>query len=125
MNQLLIEKINQVPPLVDDPLATSVLNNLELLEGLVNCFDKEYKCGEIKCWKHLSEYFGVEAKTYEDFTRSQEHSPTEDLFEFLKTRGPKEFTVGKLKDKLSSIERPDVQDFLLEFGEYTKLRLFP
>lgn len=107
--------------MADDPLATSVLNNRELLEGLGNCLDKQYKCGEIKCWKHLSEYFGVEAKTYEDFTRSQEHSPTEDLFEYQKTQKPKEFTVGKLKDKLKSIERPDVQGVLLEFGEYIKL----
>ena len=63
----------------------------------------------------------MEAKTYEDFTRSQERSPTEDLFDFLKTQKPKEFTIGKLKDKLSSIERPDVQGILLEFGEYIKL----
>ena len=109
--------------MVDDPLATSVLNNLELLEGLGKSLDGEYKYGEIKCWKHLSQYFGVEAETYEDFTRSQKHSPTEDLFEFLRTRQPEEFTVGKLKDKLSSIERSDIHPVLLEanFGEYVKL----
>lgn len=118
---MLTEKINQVPPLVGDPLATSVRNNLELLEGLANCLDKEYEGGKIKCWKHLCEYFGVEAKTYEDFPCSKEHSPTEDLFEFLKTTRSKEFTVGKLKDMLSSIERPDVQVVLLEYGEYIKL----
>jgi len=94
-----------------------VLNNLELLEGLGKYLDKQYKYGELKCWKHLSEHFGVEAETYEDFTRNQERSPTEDLFEFQKTRKPKEFTVGWLKDKLSSIERPDVGRILLEFGE--------
>lgn len=112
--------IKTLPLLADDRLSTSVLNNLELLEGLGKILDKEYECADIKCWKHLSEHFGVEAKTYEDFTRSQEHSPTEDLFEYIKTRKPEEFTVGKLEDKLSSIERPDVQDVLLQFGEYIK-----
>ena len=117
---LLIEKklIKTLPLLVGDPLAESVLNNLELLEGLGKCLDKQYRYGETKCWKHLSEHFGVEAKTYEDFIRNQERSPTEDLFEFQKTRKPKEFTVGWLKAKLSSIERSEVQSILLEFGEY-------
>lgn len=115
-----LKKFNQGSPLIiDDPLATSVLNNLELLEGLGKCLDKEYKYrGGKKCWKHLAQHFEVEAKIYEDFTRSQERSPTEDLFEFLKTRKPKEFTIGKLKNKLSSINRQDVQDVILELGEY-------
>lgn len=99
-----------------DPLATSVINNLELLEGLGKYLDKESKCKEIKCWKHLCEYFEVEAKTYEDFTHSQEHSPTEDLFEFLNQK-PKEFTVGKLKEKLSHIERSDVAGVLSDFDD--------
>ncbi|XP_020610251.1 uncharacterized protein LOC110048813 isoform X2 [Orbicella faveolata] len=118
----LLHQMNQNRELkLNDPLTTSVLNNLELLEGLGNCLDKQYKCGEIKCWKHLCEHFGVEAKTYEDFTRSQERSPTEDLFDFLKTQEPKEFTIGKLKDKLSSIERQDVQGILLEFDDETQV----
>ena len=96
-----------------------MLNNLELLEGLGSSLDKQYKFGKnLKCWKHLCEDFGVEAETYEDFTRSQDHSPTEDLFELLKARKPQEFTVSKLKDKLHLIGRPDVQDVLSGFGEY-------
>lgn len=102
--------------MIGDPLA-DVKNNLELLEGLGKYLDKESKCKEIKCWKHLSEHFEVEAKTYEGFTHRQEHSPTEDLFEFLSQK-PKEFTVGKLKDKLSHIERSDVANVLSGFGEY-------
>ncbi|KAL9989497.1 hypothetical protein ACROYT_G004056 [Oculina patagonica] len=113
-SELLLSQVNQKRKLkLGDPLTKSVLNNLELLEGLGKCLDKEYKCGgEIKCWKHLAEYFGVEAKIYEDFTCSQESSPTEDLFELLKTQKPEEFTIGKLKDELSFIDRQDVQDVL-------------
>lgn len=100
-----------------------MLNNLELLEGLGKGLDKEYKCGgEIKCWKHLAGYFGVKAEIYETFTYSQERSPTEDLFELLKTKKPNEFTIGKLKDRLSDIHRQDVQDVLLTHqlsGEFT------
>lgn len=103
--------------MIGDPLATSVINNLVLLEGLGKYLDKESKCKEIKCWKHLSEHFEVEAKTSEGFTHSHVHSPTEDLFEFLDQK-LKEFTVGKLKDKLIHIKRSDVADVLSDFGEY-------
>lgn len=101
-----------------------MLNNLELLEGLGKSLDKEYKLGgEIKCWKHLAEYFEIEAKIYEDFTCCHERSPTEDLFEFLETEKPEEFTIGKLKDKLQSINRPDVQDVLLTHQDLSKYSL--
>lgn len=100
-----------------------MLNNLDLLEGLGKFLDREYKWGgEGKCWKHLAQYFRVEEKIYEDFTCWQERSPTEDLFEHLKTRKPEEFTIRKLKDNLSSIDRQDVQDVLFkhqDLGEFS------
>lgn len=109
--------------MIADPLTESVLSNLELLEGLGKFLDREYKWGgEGKCWKHLAEYFRVEAKIYEDFPCCKERSPTEDLFDHLKTEKPQEFTIRKLKDKLSSIDRQDVQDVLLKYqdlGEFS------
>ena len=107
--------------LIGDPLAKSLLDNLELLEGLGRCLDKEHRYGMEKCWKHLAEYFEVEANIYEDFTYSRENSPTEDLFEFLKTRTPQEFTLDQLKDKLNSIDRQDViQDVILKHQQLRK-----
>ena len=98
-----------------------MLNNLQLLEGLGKLLDKQYKWyGEKKCWKHVAEYFGIEAEIYEDFTRYQERSPTEDLFEFLKTDKPKDFTIGKLTDNLRSIDRQDVQEVLLTHQDSSK-----
>ena len=90
-----------------------MLNNLDLLEGLEAMLDKEYKIGqEIKCWKHLAEHFEVKAEMYERFSYIQENSPTEDLFEFLKTNYPEEFTTCNLKNGLGAIDRKDVQDVL-------------
>ena len=106
--------------MIDSLLAKSVRNNLKLMELLGKHLDKEGRYGETKCWKHLSQHFGVEAETYEDFACSQEHSPTKDLLQFL-IQTHEEFTVVKLKDKLSEIERSDVVDALSEFGEYIKL----
>ena len=102
-----------------------MLNNLELLEGLGKSLDKEYKCGgEIKCWKHLAEYFTIEENTYENFTHYQERSPTEDLFQFLTSNKPKEFTIGTLKENLQSIVRQDVQEVLLTHQDLSKYSFF-
>lgn len=104
--------------MIGDPLAKSVLNNLALLEGLARCLDREYRGGIVKCWRHLAEHFEIEVNIYEGFTSCQEKSPTEDLFEFLKVQMSAKFTIRKLKEKLSSINRQDViQDVLLKYQE--------
>ena len=102
--------------IIDDPLSESVRSNLELLEGLARCLDKQHPYGRQKCWKHVAEYFGVEAGTYKAFTCRPENSPTENLFYFLKTRFHDQFTIKKLKDGLNCIERNDViHDVLMKY----------
>ena len=81
--------------------------SLELSEALGRYLDKEYRYGNIKCWKHLAENFGVEPDTYERFGNSLMHSPTERLFEYLRTFRPK-LTVEEIMDALASIDRQDV-----------------
>ena len=69
--------------------------------------------GSSQCWKHLAERFGIAEKTYQSFKCSMSHSPTEVMFEYLQTTDT-EITIGKLKEKLRSIERQDVIDVLVE-----------
>ncbi|XP_068737776.1 uncharacterized protein [Montipora capricornis] len=93
---------------LDDRLYKSVRNNLTLLERIARCLDKEQRHGTMKCWKHLAEQFGVEESIYKTFTSCPENSPTENLFDFLKTRKPTEFTIKKFKEGMNSIDRNDV-----------------
>ena len=67
--------------LIADPLGESLLNKLELLEALATYLDRENPYGNPKYWKHLAQYFGVEASTYENFTCIP-RSPTEKLFAY-------------------------------------------
>lgn len=96
-----------------DPLTKSLLDSLELLEKLSRCLDQEYKYGHCKCWKHIAEFFGIPEKDYQNFKCNKVHSPTEILFEFLKSDSP-HITVGSLKHGLAQIERKDVIDILLQ-----------
>ena len=89
-------------------------NNLTLLEKIAKCLDKEQRYGAMKCWKHLAEQFGVEESIYNTFTCCPENSPTENLFDFLKTRKPTEFTIKKLKEGMNSIGRNDVIEDVFE-----------
>ena len=107
---------------VGDRLYESVRNNLTLLEGLARCLDKEHRYGRKKCWKHLAEHFRVEESIYKYFTCCPQKSHTENLFYFLKTRKPTEFTIEKLKEGLKSIDRNDViQDVLKKHQVLGKL----
>ena len=50
---------------------------------------------------------------YQSFRDSKILSPTEEMFEHLQTTDT-EMTIGTLKEKLCSVERPDVIDVLVE-----------
>ena len=99
-----------------DPLAKTILGCLVLLEALCRCLDKEYKYGACKCWKHVAEYFGIEEQEYQNFKCNQIHSPTEVMFEFLKTCSPG-ITIGDIKAGLNSIGRQDVINVLVKYEE--------
>lgn len=107
-----------------DLLAKTILGCLELLEGLCRCLDKEYTYGTSKCWKHIAEAFGIKEQDYQNFKCSQFHSPTEVMFEYLKTCSP-EVTVGHVKDGLSSIERQDVIAVFVKYEQrkYNELQI--
>lgn len=94
-------------------MAKSLLDSLELLEELSRCLDQEYKYGHCKCWKHIAEFFGIPEEDYQNFKCNKVHSPTELLFEFLKSDRP-DITVGNLKHGLAQIERQDVINILLK-----------
>ncbi|XP_067043167.1 uncharacterized protein [Acropora muricata] len=99
---------------LDDPLAKTILDRLDLLEELSRCLDKEYKYGRNQCWKHVAEYFGIDEEKYQSFGCSKIHSPTEEMFDYLDATDTK-LTIGKLKEKLLSVERQDVIDVLVEY----------
>lgn len=101
---------------IGDPLAKTILDCLDLLEGLSRCLDKEYKYGSCKCWKHVAEYFDIEEQEYQNFNCSQVHSPTEVMFEYLQTRRP-EITIGDVKGGLRLIAREDVVLVLVEYEQ--------
>lgn len=90
-----------------DPLEKSVLNNLELLEGLAKYLDQGDPHGNPKCWRNLAEHFGVEASIYQTFTCSP-RSPTEKLFAYLENRDGDKFTIEILKSGLHDIDRKDI-----------------
>lgn len=98
---------------LDDLLTKSLLDSLELLEELSRCLDQEYRYGRCKCWKHIAEFFDIPENDYQNFKCNKVHSPTEILFEFLKSDSP-DITVGMLKHGLAQIERKDVIDILIK-----------
>ena len=93
--------------LIADPLGASLLNNLELLEGLASYLDRGDPYGNPKCWKHLAQHFGVEANCYETFTYSP-RGPTEKLFAYVISRDADTFTIDMLKSGLRGIDRGDI-----------------
>lgn len=78
------------------------------------CLDKEYRYGHCKCWKHLSEHFGISEAVYRSFKFQKENSPTELMFEYLQSSLP-DITVESLKDALNQIERNDVISVLINY----------
>lgn len=110
----LIFSMTSISSLIGDPIGQSLLNNLELLEGLASYLDGEDPHGNPKCWKHLAQHFGVEASRYETFTCSP-RSPTEKLFTFVISRDADTFTIEMLKSGLRDIDRGDIiTDILVE-----------
>ena len=101
------------PQNLDDLLTKSLLDSLELLEELSRCLDQEYRYGRCKCWKHIAEFFDIPENDYQNFKCNKVHSPTEILFEYLKSDSP-HITVGMLKHGLAQIERKDVIDILIK-----------
>ena len=98
---------------LDDPLTKTLLDCLGLLEASSRCLDPEYRYGHCRCWKHVAEFFGVPEEEYQNFKCSKVQSPTEVMFEFLKSVSP-DTTVGTLKDALAHINRHDVIDILVK-----------
>lgn len=69
----------------------------------------------IRNWRHLAESLGVPGDVCLSFICDQEHSPTEDLFEYLETWKPN-MTIGDLKKSLRSMSRNDLVQFLESKG---------
>ena len=87
-----------------------VTDNTLLLEKLSKYLDKESRV--IKCWKHLAYVLDVPPEEREQFDMYTEHSPTEDLFNFLSDIWNPDLTVAELKVKLKNIHRNDVIESL-------------
>ena len=105
--------------IVDGRINNFLKNDLALVERLARHLDLEKGRGIRKCWKHLAEHLGVEERIYNTFKCNFETSPTEKLLDYLNTQYSEEFTIGKLKDGLASIERRDVIEDVIE--KYKKL----
>lgn len=81
-----------------------------ILERLSKYLDRESRV--IKCWKHLAYVLGVPPDETRQFDMYTEHSPTEDLFNFLSDSWNPDLTVRELKVKLKNIHRNDVIESL-------------
>lgn len=79
--------------------------NALFLEKLSKYLDRESRV--IKFWKHLAYVLEVPAEETQKFDIYTEHSPTEDLFNFLEGDHPF-LCVGELKKKLQAVYRNDV-----------------
>ena len=89
-------------------ISKAVTENLLLLEKLSKYLDRESRV--IKCWKHLAFVLNVPIEETRKFDLYTEHSPTEDLFNFL-TNIP-ELKVVDLREKLKAIYRNDLVETL-------------
>ena len=83
-----------------------VTDNSLFLEKLSKYLDRESRV--IKCWKHLAYVLNVPPEERNRFDVYTEHSPTEDLFNFLSDIWNPDLTVKELKGKLKLIHRNDV-----------------
>ena len=94
----------------DQLISKAVTDNALLLEKLSKDLDREGRV--IKCWKHLAYVLNVPAEETRKFDMYTEHSPTEDLFNYLGDIWRPDLTVKELKVKLKAVYRNDVIDSL-------------
>ena len=76
------------------------------MDKLSKYLDRESRV--IKCWKHLAYVLDVPAEERVQFDMYTEHSPTEDLFNFLADIWNPDLKVQELKMKLKKIHRNDL-----------------
>lgn len=81
-------------------------DNALLLETISKYLDRESRV--IKCWKHLAFVLNVPAEETRKFDMFAEHSPTEDMFNYLAENWHPDLEVRELKIKLGMIYRNDV-----------------
>lgn len=94
-------------------VSKAVTENVLLLEKLSKYLDKESRV--IKFWKHLAYVLEVPPEETQKFDIYTEHSPTEDLLNFLEGNHP-DLCVGELKKKLQAVYRNDVIEDLQKAG---------
>lgn len=109
------------PPVADQSVSKEVTNNCLLLDKLSKKLDRERR--HIHCWKHLAFVLDVPAEERRKFDRYTEHSPTEDMFNYLADVMNSDLKVKELKTKLRFIYRNDVIQSLNE-GMQTSAVLF-
>ena len=95
------------PFVVTDQLISEVVTDNSLfLEKLAKYLDLERRL--IMCWKHLAYAMDVPPKERSQFDIFTEHSPTEDLLNYLSDFWNPDLKVEELKGKLKCIHRNDV-----------------
>lgn len=109
------------PPVADQLISKAVTNDEILLEKLSKKLDRESR--HIRCWKHLACVLDVPVGERRKFARYTEHSPTEDMFNYLADVWKPDLKVKDLKRELKDIYRNDVIQSLNE-GMQTSAVLF-
>ena len=99
-------------PVDDQLIEEAVTDNTLFLEKLSKYLDRESRV--IKCWKHLAFVLKVPAEETRKFDMYTEHSPTEDMFNYLTDIWNPDLKVKELKMKLKTIYRNDVIDSLVK-----------
>ena len=99
-------------PVDDELIESAVTDNTLFLEKLSKYLDRESRV--IKCWKHLAFVLNVPAEETRKFDMYTEHSPTEDMFNYLTDIWNPDLKVKELKKKLKTIYRNDVIDSLIK-----------
>ncbi|KAJ7339404.1 hypothetical protein OS493_005799 [Desmophyllum pertusum] len=110
----------QFVSVVDQLTSEVVTDNTRLLKKLSTYLDRESDV--IKHWKHLAYVLDVPPEETRKFDMYTEHSPTEDLFNFLSDIWNPHLTVQELKMKLTELHRMDVVHSLeTEFPDEMKV----
>lgn len=94
-------------------VSKAVTENVLLLDKLSKYLDKESRV--IKFWKHLAYVLEVPPEETQKFDIYTEHSPTEDLLNFLEGN-TRDLCVGDLKKQLQAVYRNDVVEDLQKAG---------
>jgi len=90
----------------DQSVSKEVTKNDLLLDKLSKKLDRERR--HIHCWKHLAFVLDVPVGERRKFDRYTEHSPTEDMFNYVDNTEKADLKVKDLKTKLKAIYRNDV-----------------